>query len=73
MNDNYGSGATLVSVVFGVFLAAKLFGAITWSWWWVFSPLWGPVALMLALMAVVGILWLLLLPFVWMYKAVNGD
>lgn len=23
-----------------VFVCAKLFGAIAWSWWWVFSPIW---------------------------------
>jgi hypothetical protein len=23
-----------------VFVILKLFGAINWSWWWVFSPLW---------------------------------
>ena len=23
-----------------VFVCAKLFGAIAWSWWWVFSPMW---------------------------------
>ncbi len=24
-----------------VFIALKLMGAITWSWWWVFAPIWG--------------------------------
>ena len=24
-----------------VFVAAKLFGAIAWSWWWVLAPMWG--------------------------------
>lgn len=28
-----------------VFIAAKLVGAITWSWWWVLAPLWIPWAL----------------------------
>lgn len=28
-----------------VFIAAKLVGAITWSWWWVLSPPWIPWAL----------------------------
>lgn len=27
-----------------LFMGLKLGGAITWSWWWVFAPLWGPVA-----------------------------
>lgn len=24
-----------------LFIAAKLLGHITWSWWWVLVPLWG--------------------------------
>lgn len=28
------------SVMFLLFLVLKLTGVITWSWWWVTSPLW---------------------------------
>jgi hypothetical protein len=28
------------TVVFIVFLVLKLTGLITWSWWWVTSPVW---------------------------------
>lgn len=28
-----------------VFITLKLIGTIDWSWWWVLSPLWIPVAL----------------------------
>ena len=28
-----------------VFIVLKLIGAITWSWWWVLSPIWISVAL----------------------------
>jgi hypothetical protein len=28
-----------------LFIALKLTGVITWSWWWVLSPLWIPLAL----------------------------
>lgn len=34
----------------GVFAALKLLGVISWSWLWVLSPLWIPVALLAALM-----------------------
>lgn len=37
-----------------VFIILKLTGTITWSWWWVLCPLWGPIALVLAA-AVVGL------------------
>lgn len=30
-----------------VFVAAKLFGAITWSWWWVLAPMWVGIPLVL--------------------------
>lgn len=41
-----------------LFVAAKLFGAIAWSWWWVFSPIWIPaliviLAVLIAVMATI--------------------
>lgn len=30
------------------FIVLKLTGVIGWSWWWVTSPIWGPIALVLA-------------------------
>jgi hypothetical protein len=45
-----------------LFIILKLCGVITWSWWWVFWPLWLPFAiLIIAPMLVVG--WLLLVSF----------
>jgi hypothetical protein len=37
-----------------LFIGLKLVGSITWSWWWVLSPLWIgiPVCLILALILV---------------------
>ncbi len=35
------------------FLVLKLTGVIAWSWWWVFSPIWVPIALLLAFAAVI--------------------
>lgn len=40
-----------------VFIAAKLVGAISWSWWWVLAPLWIPWALVIVLATI----WLLVL------------
>ena len=34
-------------VVTIVFVVLKLCGVIDWSWWWVLSPMWGVVALIL--------------------------
>jgi hypothetical protein len=38
-----------------VFVVLKLLGKITWSWWWVISPIWIPVGLVLVLVAFIGI------------------
>lgn len=40
-----------------VFVLLKAFGKITWSWIWVFAPLWLPFALILVvgLMILIGI------------------
>jgi len=38
---------SLPDVVLVVFVILKLVGLIAWSWWWVLSPLWIPIALWL--------------------------
>lgn len=43
------------------FVVLKLCGVISWSWWWVTAPLWGPMALLLSI-AVIGFLAYLLVP-----------
>lgn len=47
---------SLCTILFVVFLTLKLCEKIDWSWWWVFAPLWGPVALGLALLLVAAAL-----------------
>lgn len=34
------NGVGLPTLLFLLFLTLKLLGKITWSWWWVTSPLW---------------------------------
>ena len=38
-----------------VFIALKLCGVIDWSWWLVLLPLYGPLTLLLLLLAVLGL------------------
>jgi hypothetical protein len=38
-------GLGIVTVVQIIFLILKLTGNIWWSWWWVLSPIWIPIAL----------------------------
>lgn len=41
-------GLSLPVIVFVVFLILRVAGAISWSWWWVTSPLWIVAAIILA-------------------------
>jgi hypothetical protein len=41
----------LGTLLFCIFLVLKLLGKITWSWWWVTSPLWIPFGLFFAFIA----------------------
>jgi hypothetical protein len=56
MSESSSSGgigfAGLLAIVF---IALKLLGKITWSWLWVLSPLWIPLAIFLVVLAVIGI------------------
>jgi len=46
-------GMGFMSCLALIFITLKLVGAISWSWWWVLAPIWGPVVLV-ALFLVVG-------------------
>ena len=37
--------ASPVTIFTAIFVTLKLCGVIDWSWWWVLSPLWVPLAL----------------------------
>ncbi len=58
-NDSRGGGLGLSTIVFIVFLTLKLckIGVVaSWSWWWITSPLWIPIMIMLGLIFIVIIL-----------------
>ena len=44
-NTTKSSGIGLTGVLFIVFLVLKLTGNVNWSWLWVLSPIWIPIAL----------------------------
>lgn len=48
-------GTSPFFLLFLVFLILKLTGFITWSWWWVTAPLWGPTAFVACVVVVVAI------------------
>ena len=51
--ENNGRG--LAWVLFLIFLALKLTNNIDWPWWWVFSPLWIPLGLLVIVGAILGV------------------
>lgn len=55
-NSNTASGGIgLGDAIFLVFLVLKLTGTdpvASWSWWWVTSPLWIPIGIVLGLFAI---------------------
>lgn len=61
MSISRRSGLIDYMVMVPIFLASlKLSGVIGWSWWWVFLPMWAPIAAVFVLaylMFVALILW----------------
>ncbi len=49
-------GPGVLSILLVAFIVLKLCGVITWSWLWVLSPLWIPIALVLVILLIVGII-----------------
>tara|TARA_S200002703_G_scaffold119163_1_gene104895 strand:+ start:296 stop:556 length:261 start_codon:yes stop_codon:yes gene_type:complete len=65
-----GGGIGICGFLFLIFLTLKLaeVGTVaTWSWWWVTSPLWIPIGIMLSILAIIllfaGIAFLLTMLF----------
>lgn len=49
-------GVGLGTVLFIIFLILKLTNTIDWSWWWVTSPLWIPVGLVIVVSLIILLL-----------------
>ena len=58
--DNNGSkGWGYGGILFLIFLTLKLanLGIVaSWSWWWVFSPIWIPTALVIVFVIILGLI-----------------
>ena len=61
-NNNSSNGTSFTGLLFIVFLVLKLTKVIDWSWCWITAPLWGVVAIVLAVF--IGI---------FIYHAIKGD
>ncbi len=58
MNKNVeiNSGLNFLSVLGLIFIVLKILGYISWSWWWVTAPIWGPAALVLIVLLFLGLI-----------------
>ena len=64
-----GCISPLTVIIFLAFFFAKIFDKIDWSWWWVFSPLWLPLTLILGISIIVGVIYLIsILIGIWLAK-----
>ncbi|MBO5969967.1 MAG: hypothetical protein J6S14_15875 [Clostridia bacterium] len=55
MNNKSSSGLGICGVLTIIFVVLKLVGVISWSWWWVLSPLWIDLLLAVVLLVLYGI------------------
>ena len=58
-NNKDSQGLGLGTILFLIFLTLKLGGwgvVATWSWWWVFSPIWIPIAIIFIAAFIVGLI-----------------
>ena len=61
VSSSSSSGIGFVGLLTIVFIVLKLIGKITWSWWWVLSPLW--ISAGLVLLILLGILIFVLIAY----------
>ena len=54
--ENASSGMGIGMILFIVFLVLKLTDVINWSWWWVTSPLWIPLAAAAVIIGILGVI-----------------
>lgn len=58
-NISTNGGIGFLGALTILFIALKLTHVIDWSWWWVLSPIWIPVAVVLGIIAIVAIVMLI--------------
>ncbi len=56
-NTQSSGGIGILEVLFVVFLTLKLTGNITWSWFWVLSPLLIPWRVIGVILVFAGVIW----------------
>lgn len=55
-SNSKSSGLGLCSILTIVFVILKLTKVITWSWWWVLSPLWIDLILTIIVLVIIALI-----------------
>lgn len=55
MKQDAGKGLTFLETLTLIFITLRLCRVIDWSWWWVLSPLWMPLCVVI-LLVIIGII-----------------
>lgn len=58
-SSSSSSGIGFSGLLTVAFIVLKLTGYISWSWWWVLSPIWIPILVVLFILAIVFVVALL--------------
>lgn len=53
-NSTSGGGIGFVGLLTILFIGLKLTGNIAWSWWWVLSPIWITILVVILLIGVIA-------------------
>lgn len=57
MSDTYKLFPGFISLLTIIFVIAKIWGKLDWSWWLVFSPLWISGLIVVGIIIIVLIIW----------------
>ena len=63
MSEKIDSGLNVTGVLLILFIVLKLTHNIDWSWWWVLSPLWIPIGIVVAVAALSALILLVMEAF----------
>ena len=55
LSSSSNNGIGFVYLLTIVFIVLKLIGTISWSWWWVLSPLWISVSVAIGGLCLIGL------------------
>jgi len=56
MSEETNGGTNITGILLIIFIVLKLTHNIDWSWWWVLSPLWIPIAGILAVVILTALI-----------------